>query len=96
MASRLALPLATIEAEVDRYIGWPGQALMYQLGNLEFRALRERAARRLGDRFDLRHFHDALMAAGALTLPVLREVMDAWVDEQAGYAPGEEPARGRD
>lgn len=94
MASRLALPLATIEAEVDRYIGWPGQALMYQLGNLEFRALRERAARRLGDRFDLRRFHDAVMAAGALTLPVLRDVMDAWVDEQAGHAAGEETASG--
>ena len=92
MASRLALPTATIEGEVDRYIGWPGQALIYHLGNLEFRALRERAARRLGDRFDLRRFHDALMAAGALTLPVLREVMDAWMDEQDGPPRREEPA----
>lgn len=79
MARHLALPLPTIEAEVDRYIAWPGQALVYQLGNLKFRELRRRAEERLGERFRVRAFHDALMAAGAVTLPVLEDLVEAWL-----------------
>jgi uncharacterized protein (DUF885 family) len=74
----LAMPRSTVEAEVDRYIGWPGQALAYQLGNLRFRAIRQKAETFLGDLFDIRRFHDALMAAGPVTLPVLEQLMAAW------------------
>ncbi len=82
----MSMPLATIEAEVDRYIALPGQALAYQLGNLKFRALRQRARERLGERFRLRDFHDALLACGAVTLPVLEALIDDWIATQAAAA----------
>lgn len=83
MAQRLTLALPAIEAEVDRYIAMPAQALGYMLGGLRFRELRERAQQRLGERFSLRAYHDQLMAAGAVTLPVLEEVIDAWLEQHA-------------
>ncbi len=78
----VAMPVETIEAEVDRYVGLPGQALGYQLGNRMFRELRARAERELGSRFDIRAFHDALLSAGAVSLPVLEQTVDAWVEAQ--------------
>jgi len=83
MAQRLTLSRPAIEAEVDRYIAMPAQALGYMLGGLKFRELRQRAQQRLGERFSLRAFHDQLMAAGAVTLPVLEEVIDRWLDDHA-------------
>ena len=74
-----ALPRATIEAEVDRYISMPAQALAYQLGNLKMRELRRRAESALGDRFDIRSFHDEIMKSGPVTLPVLDRLIDDWV-----------------
>jgi uncharacterized protein (DUF885 family) len=92
MARSMALPLATITAEVDRYISWPGQALVYQIGNLAFRGLRRRAEARLGERFSHRAFHDALMAAGAVTLPVLEDLLEDWMEREAARL-GESEAR---
>jgi uncharacterized protein (DUF885 family) len=57
----------------------PGQALAYQLGNLKFRDMRARAEAVLGDDFRIRDFHDALMAAGAVTLPVLETLIEDWI-----------------
>lgn len=82
MARHLALPRPTIEAEVDRYIGWPGQALVYQIGNLRFRALRCLAEQKLGERFRIRDFHDALLSAGPVSLPVLGDLTEAWVNRE--------------
>ena len=81
--AHMALPLETLAAEVDRYIAMPGQALAYQIGNLRFKALRERAERELGPAFRLRDFHDALMAAGPVTLPVLEALIDDWIARHA-------------
>jgi uncharacterized protein (DUF885 family) len=83
MVDRLSLSRDAIEAEVDRYIAMPAQALAYQLGGLKFRELRNRAQARLGERFNLREYHDQLMAAGAVTLPVLEEIIDTWLDSHA-------------
>jgi uncharacterized protein (DUF885 family) len=83
MARHLALPRPTIEAEVDRYIGLPGQALAYQLGNLSIRSLRQRAEAALGERFGLRAFHDQLLAPGPVSLPVLEEFITGWIDRAA-------------
>jgi uncharacterized protein (DUF885 family) len=68
-----------VEAEIDRYIAMPGQALSYMTGRMEIQALRGRAESALGERFDIKAFHDAVLASGALPLAVLGEVIDAWI-----------------
>ncbi|MGB6442420.1 MAG: DUF885 family protein, partial [Thermoplasmata archaeon] len=65
------------------YIVWPGQALAYKIGQLKFRELRTTAERRLGDRFDVRAFHDALLEHGAIPLGELTRRIDAWIDARA-------------
>jgi uncharacterized protein (DUF885 family) len=79
--------MTTIEVEIDRYIAMPAQALAYQLGNLKFRALRKTAQQKLGERFRLRDFHDALIACGPVTLPVLEVLMLDWIEKQAAIEP---------
>ena len=68
-----------IENEVDRYIGWPGQALAYKVGQLEIQKLRGEAEHALGARFDLKAFHAVVLGAGAVSLPVLDERVRAWI-----------------
>jgi uncharacterized protein (DUF885 family) len=68
-----------VENEVDRYIGWPGQATAYMLGNLEIRRLRQMAETELGGRFDIRAFHDKVLEDGTVTLPMLRDKIERWV-----------------
>lgn len=83
MLTHTAEPRGDAEREIDRYIVWPGQALTYKLGQLEILRLRKEAMERLGDRFDVRAFHDALLARGAIPLPVLRRVMTDWIAAEA-------------
>jgi uncharacterized protein (DUF885 family) len=68
-----------IANEVDRYISWPGQALAYKLGQREILSLRDEAKRKLGARFDIKAFHDAVLENGAVALPVLREQVEAYI-----------------
>lgn len=82
MAERVSVPMTMITAEVDRYISLPGQALAYQPGNLKIRELRERCEQALGDDFDIRQFHDALIASGPVTLGVLDGLMTDWLASQ--------------
>lgn len=77
-----------LQAETDRYVTWPGQALAYKMGQLKILELRERAKKTLGDKFDIRAFHDEILGGGALPLDVLEARADAWIAAvQAGKAP---------
>jgi uncharacterized protein (DUF885 family) len=72
-----------IENEIDRYISWPGQALAYKLGQMRIQALRAEAEKALGERFDIRAFHDQLLGMGALPLSVLDTEMRSWIAAQS-------------
>ena len=83
MRQHTALTDINISNEVDRYIGWPGQALAYKVGQLKILELRAEAEQKLGARFDLKAFHAVVLGAGAVTLPVLQERVRAWIESTA-------------
>jgi uncharacterized protein (DUF885 family) len=74
-----AMDEPNVQTEVDRYIAWPGQALAYKLGQLEILSLREEARRKLGNKFDLRAFHDEVVGSGPLPLDVLHAQVEDWI-----------------
>jgi uncharacterized protein (DUF885 family) len=82
MVAHTALTRKEVEVEIDRYIIWPGQALAYMLGRMHFQRLRARAEEALGERFDLRAFHDEILAYGGIPMNVLDGVVQRWIDNQ--------------
>jgi len=81
MLANTAEGLDSLEYEIDRYAAVPGQATAYLLGSLEIQRLRRHAESRLGDRFDIRAFHDRMLRNGAVTLPMLATTVDEWIEE---------------
>ena len=77
-----AMDEPNVQSEVDRYIAWPGQALAYKLGQLEILKLREEARQQLGDKFDVRAFHDEILGNGALPLDVLDSEVTGWINQK--------------
>ena len=76
----LGFDQAMVEAQIDRYIVWPGQAPAYMVGMLEILRLREKAEAELGNRFDLVGFHDALLSQGSVPVALLEDVVDLWIE----------------
>jgi uncharacterized protein (DUF885 family) len=74
---------ALAQTETDRYIAWPGQALAYKMGQLTILKLRDEAKKQLGERFDLKAFHDEILNGGAMPLDLLQERVEAWIKNQA-------------
>ncbi|MEM6768354.1 MAG: DUF885 domain-containing protein [Bacteroidota bacterium] len=82
MGSRTALSIHEINTEIDRYIGWPGQALSYKMGELTIVRLREKAEAELGEDFNLREFHDLLLSQGAIPMFILDRMVDEYIKEK--------------
>jgi uncharacterized protein (DUF885 family) len=83
MASNTALSLHEVKTETDRYISWPGQALAYKIGELKIQELRKKAEAVLGTKFDVREFHDAVLRNGSVTLPILEQEVNAYIEKAA-------------
>jgi uncharacterized protein (DUF885 family) len=80
MTQHTALSLHNIRAEVDRYIGWPGQALAYKMGELKIRQLRALAEKDLGTKFDIREFHDVVLSGGSVPLNILEDNVRQFIE----------------
>jgi len=88
MAENTGMTVEAVTAEIDRHITEPGQGLAYTMGELEITALRRQAEQRLGARFDIRAFHEAVLENGAVPLPMLRREVTQWIERIASQAPG--------
>jgi uncharacterized protein (DUF885 family) len=94
MLNHTALSEHEITTEVDRYISWPGQALSYKLGEMSIRALRTEAEAALGERFDLRSFHDAVLAQGSVPLPLLEAQIHNYIETRMeAHSQAQQPKR---
>jgi uncharacterized protein (DUF885 family) len=83
MMANTILAENNVIVEVDRYINWPGQALAYKLGELEMFRLRGEAERRLEGRFSVQRFHDVVLENGAVSLPVLRDLIERFIEDES-------------
>jgi uncharacterized protein (DUF885 family) len=87
LAGNTALSLHEVTTEIDRYISWPGQALSYKLGEYTIWQLRREAELKLGERFDIRAFHDYVLGLGSVTLEILQDEIRAWIATREKSAP---------
>ena len=82
MAKNTALSLHEVNTEVDRYISWPGQALSYKIGELKIKELRRKAEQTLGEKFDIRDFHEVILKEGTLTLPLMEAQVEHYIAQK--------------
>ena len=82
MSENSSIPQQAVEAEIRRYITWPGQATAYKIGMIKIQELRAKAEKELGDDFDIRGFHDAILGGGALPLTLLERKIDQWIEDE--------------
>lgn len=85
MASTTGMAMSDVESEIERYIVWPGQALAYKVGMMKILELREKAKTTLGDRYDIREFHDVVLKNGAVPMTLLERLVDEYIVEKKGW-----------
>jgi len=83
LRSNTALSLHEINTEIDRYISWPGQAVSYKIGEIKIRELRKKAEDALGSKFDIRDFHEVILGQGTVTLEIMEELVEGYIEGQA-------------
>jgi uncharacterized protein (DUF885 family) len=71
-----------VNTEINRYITWPGQALAYKMGEIKIKELRERSEEELGENFDIKEFHDVILSKGTVTMSILDEIVERWIDDK--------------
>ena len=79
MAGNTALSLHEYNTEIDRYLGWPTQAVSYKIGEIKIRELRKKAEKELGDKFDIKSFHDLVLSKGSVKLSTLESMVMSWI-----------------
>ena len=82
MAENTALSIHEVTTETDRYISWPGQALSYKIGEIKIRELRKKAEEALGDKFNIREFHEVILEEGTVTLSIMEKRMDSYIQNK--------------
>lgn len=82
MSENTALSFREVNSEIDRYIGWPGQAVSYKMGELKIRALRKLAEEALGDEFNIKEFHDLILSQGSVTMERLEKMVTSYISEK--------------
>lgn len=82
LSANSALSLHEVNTEINRYISWPGQALSYKIGELKIIELRRKAEKELGQKFNIRAFHDLVLSQGSVTLEILERMVDLWIEQQ--------------
>jgi uncharacterized protein (DUF885 family) len=84
LAGNTALSIHEVNTEINRYIAWPGQALAYKMGELKIKELRSKAQKELGNKFDIRQFHDLILSEGTLTLRLMEKLVQRYIQEKSG------------
>jgi uncharacterized protein (DUF885 family) len=82
LADNSALSIHEVNTEINRYITWPGQALAYKMGEIKIKELRERSEEELGENFDIKEFHDVILSKGTVTMSILDEIVERWIDDK--------------
>ena len=82
LAGNSALSLHEVNTEINRYITWPGQALAYKMGELTIKRLRAHAEEELGEEFDIKEFHNVILSKGTVTMSILEEIVERWIEEE--------------
>ena len=82
MSENTALSMHEVNTETDRYISWPGQALSYKIGEIKIRELRQKAEEALGEKFDIREFHEVILEEGTVTLSIMERRIDSYIDKK--------------
>jgi uncharacterized protein (DUF885 family) len=81
LAENTALSILEVTTEIDRYIGWPGQALSYKIGEIKIKQLRKKSEEALGANFNIGDFHNAILQNGSVPLPLLEQQIDVYIKE---------------